>query len=1326
MKKRLFTAFLIFSLMAPYLPVSATTYGEDSATNTNETSLTIGIDGASVDVDGNITSSTEATAEVAVDSETTIDGDAGTGDVTVTDNITVTASSVDNTYVNVDINLDFSSVEQLDDYEAIVYSANNYIEKCFWKPKLDEVPNLQAWVMKNGNYNSAYTGFYDLNNTQPNKLYDYVSRECEILGYDAIVYGESVVGGVYKSLVMEESSITRAQALMLVYKALGQYEYDYTITSKSDRSVMVFVSRSNVNNYVKRATQDGLINPADNNNVPISAGDFIVMAARLMELYGEPVMNETETNLLLQVYGEHVPLGYGEDMAEAFCYLKARGVLNVDFEAYQNLKLSDLLNICMCIQDKDSRTNYKEIQLTYDLDETLITGGYFTRDVIMDSPENVLDVSYDYSKAEYYDYFLKIDENLFPGFKTAGGVDVVNVFVSNVVSDNTGQYPGAYTKSKYTDAAGNRYYHFIVPVDYPHDVVSINTTDGSDSPEWINLPRGGGIYTVKKQDESTTNWTATAERVSFDSLNDSDWDKYIDVDRSGIKQVKAIEDYNIFDYLLAAFSPMTVHAETTGTRSTNSEVWSFKYVENRGCYRYSFVVKRSNLGGPDMYSILSSIETELDGVCEILNSDDFKKTNGVENLGKVSVAANPSVNPYAAVFEIDVAPKVYNSSTKTTVDATQLDDNTWNLAYTAYLEKKAKELEEKKKDASLAATSNFLSATGNSIAKDVFTAAAICSYRGDNALVSYNDLVKAGLFEEGSTPQPDENGVLVLYSKSNRIVKLNQNNHTILVGSTLYELDDDCAIFYYKSSTDLYVDFRCAYGWSSYKKVFFKQGSNGTVVVDTSSNKTESMNRSVYSFPYVETAGSQIGYSSLILNTVSTSYDGVHDKLLLTSAVPSANWICVEYYDSDTGKTNAYLFVYYLAKVWDIGYNGLCSKDSIIADTEEAKSIQDNILGYSIYNDDNWYIRAFDITGAVNTDNPGEVGFNIRSGLYYVVPRVDEYSHVKYLNGEIMLPLYTAIPEGKTTPVIINTNINSVGKSYGSVYNYEKKSVDVPAGSYAPSSVYERHEYRLEDVSASNPMGYVSSTTVGTSYSSTFIINDLAPAGIYAYFGGFPKEYKTSNTIGKYSNTYYYLGAMGVTFENTLVTSSQVKLKYLDTTLTFGKDANLKFYRVATDGKTDVYVFVGDTCNISVDTGEEEADTFKVLDADSLSLFSGWENFGMEYMLHKVDGELTWLILFIYQVIPIIGLICVMILLALSFISQIRIVQIISSKTVDLVHILTLGRYTMKEWTFRRGFTFMMIAFCAFALVLNGNIITIVHWFAMNYQRVVDIIKVGT
>lgn len=1239
-----------------------------------------------------------------------------------------------------------SSVPQLEDYETYVYSANNHISGSYWKPKAEEVPNLEAWVLQNGGYNSAYTGFFDLDNGQPYKPEKYVGRECEILGYDALVSSERVSDGKYHATLINENSVSREDAIMLIYKALGQYEYDYTITNKSSTGIWVFVSRSNKSNYVKRAMQDYIVNPYDNNAIPIKAGDFIVTAARLMQQYGEPVMNETETNLLLQVYGEEVPLSYGSDVTNAFCYLKARGVLNVDLKMTENLKLSDALNICMCIKDTDSRTNYKEIQLSYDLSDALVMKGYFKRTVDVGSPDVEILQEYKYEESTYFDYFLKINDT-FTGFKDSEGNYMWQVFVSDTVGSNTGQYPGAYTKSMYTSATGDRYYHFIVPASYPHSNVTINTIDGSDEPEWINLPRGGGIYEVKTRNASDVNWTSTAERVSFTSMDNEEWAPYNDLERSQKKLSKAIEDYKWYDYVLDVFKPLIANAETAET--VNGSMWYVNAQTTTSIFKITITHPVPTYFSDEVAKNGGTLYKEIEGIIDYLNNDkDFRNAHSFQ--GQIAQISNIENTPGSGkvIYTLSVTAGTKLSSEDIAHGDEQLltEANVAEAHLKVVADIKAQKAAENanKHDE---AVEKYRQHVDASITNDVFSASAICSKNLTNVMLKYSDLVDRGLFVEGTVPQP-ENGILTLYSKSNAIVKLNQNDHTLMVGSTIYKLTEDCAMFHYEDKNDLYVDFRSVYGWGTSKKVYFEQ--NGTNVQMRTGTYTESYERSVYSFPYVSGAPYQTAYKSLILGAQSESYTYNHHKLLLTSAIPYANWVVFEYYDETTAKTKAYISVYYSTHIWEVGnISGLCSASDMEAATQESIGIQNSVLGYSVFKDDEWYIRTWDLTDVKDNDGTGKIGFNRRSGFFYNIPKVHEYNHVKYLNGEYILPFYSYVGDNSvsaTNDMIVNTNINGnwlknhsngiqlQGDKYLFTYDYGQVCnmvTEYPTDGdgnvmteESPTNVV--YSYNVFDITEDNPNGFEDSgsPTSGTML-GTLNTRCLAPSAIFAYFGGFPKEYISTKDVKVYNNALFYLGSRNATAANSSAFDKYRLFKYLGATITVSASTDLKFYKVADDGSTSVYVYMGDTANLSISLDEQEDEVVEVLDADTTKQFKGWDQFGMNYLLHSVDSGLTWLIVFIFKVVPLVMMCAVSILLGLSFMSQNRLALWFSKNVVDLVHVLTLGRATQKEWTFRRGFWFMLIAYIVIALLFNGNFLLIVQWMVSWYQELVDFMRVN-
>ena len=138
--------------------------------------------------------------------------------------------------------------------------------------------------------------------------------------------------------------------------------------------------------------------------------DLIKITAELMHLYGEPVMSKQEEAALLQVYGAEYPIQLSKDYMDAWAYLKARGVLNVNLDLEEPVTMAQLLDIALCVGDKDSRTDFKKIVPTISLSNDLIKKGYYPNDKFKVSDESIeTDISIDYSKSKYWDYLIPVD-----------------------------------------------------------------------------------------------------------------------------------------------------------------------------------------------------------------------------------------------------------------------------------------------------------------------------------------------------------------------------------------------------------------------------------------------------------------------------------------------------------------------------------------------------------------------------------------------------------------------------------------------------------------------------------------------------------------------------------------------------------------------------------------------------------------------------------------------------------------------------------------------------------------------------------------------------
>lgn len=422
-----------------------------------------------------------------------------------------------------------------DDYKprlTEVYSINASLKgKCYYMPSKEDIPNLKEYIQQQGKFVDAYMGYYDLSNginpPEEVKPQGSQSRALEVLGYDFLLSKEEYKDKIYNPTLTPQT-ISYATAIMDIYKAMGAELYDVSLfmsynenlTMKNSPAVKVlpsyvtsidntdgrtdvFVTRTNPNIYMAKAQKDMNISSTSNINRVITYGEFFVLLTRMMKFYGEPVMSELEMNQLLQVYGSDVPLYLTDTEKDAFLYLKSRGVLNVDVRWEDPLLLADMLDVLMCVKDKDSRTDYKKIQVTVSLDDELIQSGYFPRDLNISYGNDFVQSKsdYDYSQARAYDYFIAIDDQAI--FKDINGQPVQNPYVPSDPS----YVSEAYMDSYFAGVVDNKYYHFVIPKSYPYPNVTINTKDSDDRPEYWELPVGGGIYEVS---------TITDSAVYFD------------------------------------------------------------------------------------------------------------------------------------------------------------------------------------------------------------------------------------------------------------------------------------------------------------------------------------------------------------------------------------------------------------------------------------------------------------------------------------------------------------------------------------------------------------------------------------------------------------------------------------------------------------------------------------------------------------------------------------------------------------------------------------------------------------------------------------------
>ena len=223
--------------------------------------------------------------------------------------------------------------------------------------------------------------------------------------------------------------------------------------------------------YWRKAITDGFVN-YEYRDQPISAVDFCTLAMKMMIAYGEPTMTANELQTLLQVYGSYYPIQLGDDIADSWAYLKARGIIlndNSNFpEIYTGtLSRNQLLDMCARIKNKDLRDTYKNIQLAITLNDVVVDNGvypYYDYNIDL-TEESYLTTAIDYTSTLYYDYLFPMTTDVNLGY---GGTGMLFADEERTQVLNDGQYLGMVKLDDST--GGHYYYHITVPKEYTDNV----------------------------------------------------------------------------------------------------------------------------------------------------------------------------------------------------------------------------------------------------------------------------------------------------------------------------------------------------------------------------------------------------------------------------------------------------------------------------------------------------------------------------------------------------------------------------------------------------------------------------------------------------------------------------------------------------------------------------------------------------------------------------------------------------------------------------------------------------------------------------------------
>jgi len=177
--------------------------------------------------------------------------------------------------------------------------------------------------------------------------------------------------------------------------------------------------------------------------------DFIDIIARVLNIKGEPVLTEAESNMLVASYGAKLPSIMNKRYYDSVLYSVARGIIDDSYTAemlYSKLKYRDMLILLSRVADKDSRLTYKYVVPEFDM--SMAKQGYSKYNALV---SNVTPYDVDMvlpTSIKYYD--LLIPYNLLEG------TPYLSLYAKDKVPST-----GVLIKSPYTYNK-KYYYHFRV------------------------------------------------------------------------------------------------------------------------------------------------------------------------------------------------------------------------------------------------------------------------------------------------------------------------------------------------------------------------------------------------------------------------------------------------------------------------------------------------------------------------------------------------------------------------------------------------------------------------------------------------------------------------------------------------------------------------------------------------------------------------------------------------------------------------------------------------------------------------------------------------
>ena len=1165
---------------------------------------------------------------------------------------------------------------------------------------------------------------------EPYKVNGLQDRQCEILGYDALLANEDYNFDVYTAPVLSWDYIPSNVAIMNIYKALGKYQYKINSRVTKENEISVFVTRSNLDMYQERMIKDGW-SEFYQNETPMTINKFMVQLSIMMRRFGEPNMSQKEMYKLLQVYGGEIPEYLSMEEKDAYIYLKSRGITTDLINSYTgNINLYQMLQLLMKVKDTNSRDTFKNITITA-TPEDLMEEGYFpTKAQILAKSSNVdIEVSYDYKSMSHYDYLIYKDNKttFYKDGDPSQPISDIGCYSTINTAEMNGSLirviPGSLYHGQVT-MGGLEYYHISIPKTYsgpvylrPNTQSSISQTSSGNKFILFNASIGGGILSLDKakdngdvlelSEEVTGNKDEVDKPVRpfTDDIDLSLCDKGREGRNITVSTIYPNTKQKVINYLYYTFKPDEVYAGKDVT-----DVKSNKKVK----------VSIKSLGKMSITFIKSKVEEVLSKVKGKGKSKDTK-----DNTVVVTEGTGDSFTVEAEVSSDTAAEELVNA-----------------------VEQAVAEVE------------------------DLSNAYQIFANTRSSYLISYNDLCDSGAIigakkEDGTYKKPKLYKSKYELSSEYGDIKVYPSKKLLIIGNMVYKIPEKQTLVR-TIKGDLYFDVRTLFGTAAdcfdfkINTKMTEQGKGESTII-TIGKKDDGKSANVAKDGDIIDLG---GYGKATLSktkigvapwqsasTIRASVlrAGKHNYLKMSQYYPGASYFIYNDIDSKTGLPRSCLVNYHIKEnAYDHRLNGNIDEayikllDKVVESNRRALV---DYIGYDITNPQ-YYCDVYPLNHRENFDWPNKTGrvfWSNKVGYMYALP--DDNTLLSNWNLYNTPYSYDAITDKNGDNGILGT-YNQVNRMCLPLAFKDNLVYDYNFNRYTYDKKLEGSEHeRISFIDIKNPdiIGAGSGKGKIKAENVDWDNTILAPVGVVSYVGRqldkedtgteISESFKNVSQAGLEFKRVFYLGHDVFLVERPKDDDNNVIFKGINSSdnLSFGgailkvpikskifvigswtSRDDLKKHLSFSYIKDDAWLLTKNSLN-----GMEFGDLNALLDAFD---FKDWS---FRALIEKIDFILTWIIVFTYTVVPYFCLSLVTLLVGFSFMSQVKFVKMFAEKVFDPVYYLTFGRLKMEELIFERYWLYLIIAWIGFALCIDGNIVRVINWFLDVYVNLISKFNAG-